>query len=80
MVHQGLYKKNISRLSSSEIYLRVRRIEGERAVCDEMVLAKYQEDDRIYHNLIVPVSLLETGYHSLDHNNPVVDLLYPISL
>lgn len=74
----GLYRKLGLLPGSGEVYLRVRSIQGNTALCDEMIMAEHEEDDRVYHNLEIPLRLLETGYRSLDEHNPVVDLLYPL--
>lgn len=75
----GVYFRKIADTpEAGEVYLRVRGVHGRRALCDEMVLAEHEEDDRVYHNRVIPLEILKKGYHSIDENNPVVDLLYPI--
>ena len=78
MLKRGVYGRRGNNPGQREVYLRVREINGDRAVCDELVLAEHEEDDRVFHNLVIPLRTLESGFRTIDDNNPLIDLLYPI--
>jgi len=79
IMRSGSFYRRVAEIpESGEVYLRVRSVNGNQALCDQLVLADHEEDDRVYHNLVVPVCLLETDYRVIDENNPLIDILYPI--
>ncbi|MBN2049611.1 MAG: hypothetical protein JW760_04145 [Spirochaetales bacterium] len=71
------FRKNDNAPGQKERYLRLRDLNDGQALCDELILGKYEEDLRVVHNLLVPLELLENGYRSIDEKNPLMDLLYP---